>query len=37
MISCDPAYSHVSSSAYRALERVRKGSGYHLLGKDKKE
>lgn len=34
MISCDPAYSHVSSSAYRALERVRKGAGYHLLGKD---
>lgn len=30
----DPAYMHVSSSAYRALEKVEKGSGYHLLAKE---
>ena len=35
MISCDPMFSHVSSSAYRALEKVRKGSGHHLLAFDR--
>jgi len=34
MISCDPIYSHVSSSAYRALEKVKKGAGHHLLAID---
>jgi len=31
----DPAYMHVSSSAYRALERVQAGAGYRLLAKEK--
>lgn len=30
-IFTDPAYSHISSSAYRALEKVRPGSGHYLL------
>jgi len=34
MISCDPAYSHVSSSAYRALERVKPGSGHKYLARE---
>lgn len=34
-IFCDPVYSHVSSSAYRDLESVRKGSGHHMLATDR--
>lgn len=34
-IFCDPIFSHVSSSAYRDLESVRKGAGHHLLAKDR--
>lgn len=30
----DPAYMHVSSSAYRALEKVKPGSGYKYLAKE---
>ena len=33
-IPCDPLYAHVSSSAYRALESVEPGSGYHYLVKE---
>jgi pantetheine-phosphate adenylyltransferase len=30
----DPAYMHVSSSAYRALEKVKSGSGHKYLAKE---
>lgn len=35
MISCDPIFSHVSSSSYRALERIKSASGHHLLAIDR--
>ena len=31
MIPCDPIYTHISSSAYRALESVKPGAGHYLL------
>jgi len=31
---CDKQFEHVSSSAYRALEEVRKGSGHRYLAKE---
>jgi pantetheine-phosphate adenylyltransferase len=31
---CDPLYSHISSSAYRALESVKIGSGYKYLARE---
>jgi len=34
-IFCDPVYSHVSSTALRQLESVRKGAGLHMLAKDR--
>ncbi|MEK6828780.1 MAG: adenylyltransferase/cytidyltransferase family protein [Nanoarchaeota archaeon] len=34
-IFCDPVYMHVSSSAYRALEKVKPGAGHKYLAKDK--
>ena len=37
MIACDPVFSHVSSSAYRNLEAIKKGSGHHLLAREKQE
>jgi len=33
-IPCDPIYTHVSSSAYRALESVKQGSGHKYLAKE---
>ena len=33
----DPMYMHVSSSAYRALEKVKSGSGYKYLAKEIKD
>jgi len=33
----DPAYMHVSSSAYRALEKVKPGSGHKYLAKEIKK
>ena len=30
-IPCDPLYTHISSSGYKALENIEKGSGYHYL------
>lgn len=33
----DPAYMHVSSSAYRALEKIKPGSGYKYLAKSIKD
>lgn len=33
-IPCDPLYTHVSSSGYKALEIVEKGSGYHYLARE---
>lgn len=35
MIACDPVFSHISSSAYRAIEKVKKGSGHHMLAIDR--
>jgi len=32
---CDPALMHVSSSAYRALEKVQSGSGHKYLAVDR--
>lgn len=37
MIACDPVFSHVSSSAYRNLEAIKKGSGHHLLAREKQK
>jgi len=31
MIPSDPIYTHISSSAYRALESVKPGAGHYLL------
>lgn len=31
---CDPLYAHVSSSAYRALEKVKPGSGHKYLARE---
>jgi len=31
---CDPLYAHISSSAYRALEQVKPGSGHKYLAKE---
>jgi len=31
----DPAYMHVSSTAYRALEKVRSGAGNKYLAREK--
>ena len=36
-IPCDPLYAHISSSAYRALEAVEPGSGYHYLAIEKED
>lgn len=36
-IVCDKQYEHVSSSAYRALEAVRAGSGHKYLAKEIKQ
>ena len=36
-IPCDPLYAHISSSAYRALEAVEPGSGYHYLAIEKND
>ena len=33
-ITCDKQFEHVSSSAYRALEKVRPGSGHRYLAKE---
>lgn len=30
-IPCDPLYTHISSSGYKSLENIEKGSGYHYL------
>jgi len=31
MIPCDPMYIHISSSAYRQLEKIKPGAGHYLL------
>jgi len=31
----DPAYMHISSSAYRVLEKIKPGSGHYILAKEK--
>ena len=36
-IPCDPLYTHVSSSGYKALEVIEKGSGYHYLARETEE
>jgi pantetheine-phosphate adenylyltransferase len=36
-IPCDPLYTHISSSGYKALEIVEKGSGYHYLARETQE
>jgi pantetheine-phosphate adenylyltransferase len=33
-IPCDPLYTHVSSSGYKALEIIKPGSGYHYLARE---
>lgn len=33
-IPCDPLFSHISSSAYRALESVEKGSGFMYIARE---
>jgi pantetheine-phosphate adenylyltransferase len=33
-IPCDPLYTHISSSGYKALETVEIGSGYHYLARE---
>jgi pantetheine-phosphate adenylyltransferase len=33
-IPCDPLYTHISSSGYKALEIIKPGSGYHYLAKE---
>jgi hypothetical protein len=33
-ISCDPIYAHVSSSAYKKLEKIKEGSGYKYLARE---
>lgn len=34
MIPCDPIYTHISSSAYIALEKVKPGSGHKYLARE---
>ena len=34
-IFCDPMFMHVSSSAFRALEKVKPGAGHKYLAKDR--
>ena len=36
-IPCDPLYTHISSSGYKALEIVEKGAGYHYLARETEE
>jgi phosphopantetheine adenylyltransferase len=33
-IPCDPLYTHISSSGYKALETIEKGSGYYYLARE---
>lgn len=33
-IPCDPLYTHVSSSGYKALESIKQGAGYHYLARE---
>lgn len=36
-IPCDPLYTHISSSGYKALEIIKKGSGYHYLAREESD